>query len=65
MTPRSLTAEDVLTVAETAALLRMPVSTVSELCRRGDIPSTKLGRRRLILRADIAALFAKGGGDAR
>jgi excisionase family DNA binding protein len=58
-----LTADQILTVAECAALLSMPASTVADLCRRGEIKSLKLGRRRLILRADVAALFAKGGDD--
>jgi hypothetical protein len=38
---RSLTAADVMTAADVADLLHMPVSTVQDLARRGEIPSCK------------------------
>jgi excisionase family DNA binding protein len=52
-----LTASDVMTVSEVAALLRVPVSTVADWARRGVIPSRKIGRRRLYLRPQIEALL--------
>lgn len=57
MTAPRLTAEDILTVPEAAELLRMSPSTVAHLCRTGELPSRKLGRRRIILRPQIEALL--------
>jgi excisionase family DNA binding protein len=52
-----LTAADVMTAAEVAALLRVPRSTVEDWARRGIVPSRKVGRRRLYIRARIEALL--------
>lgn len=52
-----LTAADVMTVREVADLLRVPVSTVGDWARRGIIPSRKLGRRRVFVRARIEAVL--------
>ncbi len=52
-----LTARDVMTVSEVAALLRVPASTVADWARRGVIPSRKIGRRRLYLRQQIEAML--------
>ena len=60
MSGESITAADVMTTAEVAAMLRVPSSTVSEWARRGLIPSKKIGRRRLFLRAAIEAALADG-----
>jgi excisionase family DNA binding protein len=54
---RPLTAADVMTAAEVAALLHMPQSTVEDLARRGTIPSRKIGRRRLYVRPHVEALL--------
>jgi excisionase family DNA binding protein len=54
---RPLSAADVLTASEVAALLRVPRSTVEDWARRGVIPSRKVGRRRLYLRQQIEALL--------
>jgi excisionase family DNA binding protein len=54
---RPLTAADVMTAAEVAALLRVPRSTVEDWARRGIVPSRKVGRRRLYVRARIEALL--------
>jgi excisionase family DNA binding protein len=54
---RPLTAADVLTAAEVAALLRVPRSTVEDWARRGIVPSKKVGRRRLYIRSRIEALL--------
>jgi excisionase family DNA binding protein len=61
---RRLTADDVLTIAEAAELLHMPPSTVADLARRGAIPSVKVGRRRIVLRPELARLLY-GRSDAR
>ncbi len=50
---RPLTAADVMTAGEVAALLRVPKSTVEDWARRDVIPSRKIGRRRLYLRPVI------------
>ena len=52
-----LTAADVLTAAEVAAILHVPESTVADWARRGVIPSRKIGRRRIYLRSKIEALL--------
>ena len=54
---RPLTAADVMTAAEVAALMRVPGSTVEDWARRGIIPSKKVGRRRLYIRSRIEALL--------
>jgi excisionase family DNA binding protein len=54
---RPLTAADVMTAAEVAALMRVPRSTVEDWARRGIIPSKKVGRRRLYIRSRIEALL--------
>jgi excisionase family DNA binding protein len=48
-----LTAEDVMTAEEVAALLRIPRSTIEDRARRGILPSTKIGRRRIYVRQKI------------
>lgn len=52
-----LTAADVMTAAEVAALLRAPRSTVEDWARRGIVPSKKVGRRRIYVRSRIEALL--------
>jgi excisionase family DNA binding protein len=54
---RPLAAEDVMTASEVATLMRVPKSTVEDWARRGAIPSRKVGRRRLYIRAKIEALL--------
>jgi excisionase family DNA binding protein len=60
---RPLTAADVMTAAEVAALLRVPRSTVEDWARRGIIPSKKVGRRRLYVRSRIEALLLDECGE--
>ena len=62
---RPLTAADVLTAGEVAALLRVPRSTVEDWARRGVIPSRKVGRRRLYLRPSIETLLLGDGAGHR
>lgn len=54
---RPLTAADVMTAAEVAALMGIPQSTVEDLARRGVLPSKKVGRRRLYIRSKIEAVL--------
>ncbi len=54
---RRLTADDVLTAKEVAALLHAPVSTVEHWARRGILPSRKIGRRRLYVRQQIESIL--------
>jgi len=60
---RPLTAADVMTAAEVAALLRVPRSTVEDWARRGIVPSKKVGRRRLYVRSRIEALLLGEDGE--
>ena len=55
--PQRLTALDVMTVSEVAELMHVPESTVGDWARRSVIPSKKLGRRRIFIRAEIEALL--------
>ncbi len=50
-------ADDFLTVAEAAALMRVAPSTIRRWIRTGDVPGYRLGPRRVALkRGDLAAL---------
>jgi excisionase family DNA binding protein len=48
--PTGLTRDEVMTAREVSDLLKMPVSTVYELARRGEIPARRLGRTWRFLR---------------
>jgi excisionase family DNA binding protein len=48
-----LTAADVITAAEVAALLRVRRSTVEDWAWRGVIPSRTIGKRRIYVRSNI------------
>lgn len=52
-----LTAADVMTGREVAALLHAPVSTIEDWARRNILPSVKIGRRRLYIRQSIEAVL--------
>jgi excisionase family DNA binding protein len=52
-----LTRADALTVREVGELLGMPKSTIADLARRGDLPSRKLGRRRIFVRDQIETVL--------
>lgn len=54
---RGLTRDEVLTVAEVADLLHLPVSTVYDLARRGVIPACRLGRTWRFVRPRIEELL--------
>ncbi|MGC2372374.1 MAG: helix-turn-helix domain-containing protein [Solirubrobacteraceae bacterium] len=55
--PERLTAADVMTGREVAALLHAPVSTVEDWARRNILPSVKIGRRRLYIRQNIEGVL--------
>ncbi len=61
---RPLTAADVMTAAEVAALLHAPRSTVEDWARRGIVPSKKVGRRRIYVRSRIEALLLEDDPDS-
>ena len=44
---------DLLTVDETIRVLRLGRTRVNEILRSGELPSYKLGRRRLVRRQDL------------
>lgn len=52
-----------LTVDETAALLRLHRLTVYKQAREGKLPSVKIGGRRLVPAAAIERLLTVPGGD--
>lgn len=51
-----LTRDEVLTAREAAELLKMPVSTIYELARRGELPARRLGRTWRFLRPRLEQL---------
>jgi excisionase family DNA binding protein len=53
-----LTRQEVMTAREVADLLRMPVSTVYELARRGELPARRLGRTWRFLRPRLEQLLS-------
>lgn len=58
LSPEALAAEDVLTVAETAARLKVSVRTVKYLIADGTLPSAKIGGRRVVSVAGYRAYLA-------
>ena len=58
LSPEALAAERCLTQEEAAAELRVSLRMVERLVRSGDLPSVKLGRRRVVLAAGLTAYLA-------
>ena len=56
--PKGLTREEVMTAREVAHLLKMPVSTIYQLARRGELPASRLGRTWRFLRPRLEELLA-------
>ena len=55
---RPLTRDEVMTAAEVAELLHLPVSTIYYLAGRGDLPACRLGRAWRFLRPRIEELLS-------
>jgi excisionase family DNA binding protein len=53
-----LTRDEVMTAREVAELLKLPVSTVYQLARRGELPASRLGRTWRFLRPRLEELLA-------
>jgi excisionase family DNA binding protein len=53
-----LTRGEVMTASEVAELLRMPVSTVYYLARRGELPARRLGRTWRFLRPRLEEMLS-------
>jgi excisionase family DNA binding protein len=56
---------DVLTVNETAQLLRIGRNSAYEAIRRGELPSVRIGRRLLVPRVALERLLANAGDRGR
>ena len=56
-----LTRDDVMTAREVADLLKMPVSTVCELARRGELPASRLGKTWRFMRPRLEGLLGASG----
>lgn len=56
-----LTREQVMTAAEVAELLQLPVSTVYHLAREGRLPARRLGRAWRFLRPQLEELLMGAG----
>ncbi len=56
-TLRPLTRDEVMTASEVAELLHLPVSTVYQLARQGQIPARRLGRTWRFLRPSLEQLL--------
>ncbi len=52
---------EVLTVREVAAVLGLARNTTYEAVERGEIPSLRIGRRRLVPREALRTLIANAG----
>lgn len=52
-----LTRDEVMTAREVADLLKMPVSTIYQLARRGELPARRLGRTWRFLRPRLEELL--------
>ncbi len=52
-----LTRDEVMTASEVAELLRLPVSTVYYLARRGVLPASRLGRTWRFLRPRLEEML--------
>jgi excisionase family DNA binding protein len=57
--PSGLTRDEVMTAREVAELLKMPVSTIHQLARRGELPARRLGRTWRFLRPRLEELLAR------
>lgn len=55
---RFLTRDEVMTAREVAELLRMPISTVYELARKGVLPASRPGRTWRFLRPRLEEMLA-------
>ena len=53
-----LTRDEVMTAREVAELLKMPVSTIYQLARRGELPASRLGRTWRFVRPRLEDLLA-------
>ncbi len=52
---------ELLTVKETAAVLRAQPNYVYELLARGELPAVRVGRKKLVRRTDLDAFVRRGG----
>lgn len=53
--------QEVLTVPEVAAILRVRTHRVYDLAKQGDLPAVKIGRQVRISRAALQAFIERGG----
>ena len=61
--PRGLTRADLMTAAQVAELLSVPVSTVRDWGRRGVLPRIKLGRHVRFVRVQVEEAVLRAGRD--
>jgi len=55
---RGLTRDEVMTAREVAEFLKMPVSTIYQLARRGELPASRLGRTWRFVRPRLELLVS-------
>ena len=53
-------AQDVMTAADVAEYLQIPVRSVHEYAARGELPSVRIGRHRRFSRAALEAVVERG-----
>lgn len=63
--PRGLTRADLMTAAQVAELVDVPVSTVLEWGRNGTLPRVKLGRHVRFLRTQVERVILAAAPRAR
>jgi len=59
-TPAPARAQDVMTAADVAEYLQIPVRSVHEYAARGELPSVRIGRHRRFSRAALEAVVQQG-----
>jgi len=58
--PAPARAHDVMTAADAADYLQIPLRSVHEYAARGELPSVRIGRHRRFSRAALEALVERG-----
>jgi len=59
--PAAVALDDVITVREASRVFKTKEKRILKAVKSGSLPSRKSGKRRLVLREDVKALFGKGG----
>lgn len=56
------TMNEMMTLSEVAAFMRISMPTLNKLCSRSDFPVISIGRRKMVLRSALMEWLVKEGG---